>query len=69
VRVAVTGPGGRLGRALMAALGDAPFTGPAGPIGWGLPDYDLDDPGAAARLVKRDRPELVIHAAAWTDTE
>jgi dTDP-4-dehydrorhamnose reductase len=69
VRVAVTGPGGRLGRALMAALGDAPFTGPAGPIGWGRPDYDLDDPGAAARLVGRDRPELVIHAAAWTDTE
>ena len=69
MRVAVTGPGGRLGRALMAALGDAPFTGAAGPIGWGRPDYDLDDPSAAARLVKRDRPELVIHAAAWTDTE
>ncbi len=69
MRVAVTGPGGRLGRALMAALGDAPFTGPAGPLGWGRPDYDLDDPVAAARLVARDRPELVIHAAAWTDTE
>jgi dTDP-4-dehydrorhamnose reductase len=67
--VAVTGPGGRLGRALTAALGDAPFTGPAGPLGWGRPDYDLDDPAAAARLVARDRPELVIHAAAWTDTE
>ncbi len=53
----------------MAALGDAPFTGPAGPLGWGRPDYDLDDPAAAARLVARDRPELVIHAAAWTDTE
>jgi dTDP-4-dehydrorhamnose reductase len=53
----------------MAALGDAPFTGPAGPIGWGRPDYDLDDPAAAARLVARDRPELVVHAAAWTDTE
>ena len=69
MRVAVTGPGGRLGRALMAALGDAPFTGAAGPIGWGRPDFDLDDPSAAARLVQRDRPELVIHPAAWTDTE
>jgi dTDP-4-dehydrorhamnose reductase len=69
MRVAVTGPGGRLGSALMTALGDAPFTGPAGPVGWGRPDYDLDDPGAAARLVQRDRPDLVIHAAAWTDTE
>jgi dTDP-4-dehydrorhamnose reductase len=53
----------------MAALGEAPFTGAAGPTGWGRPDYDLDDPSAAARLVKRDRPELVIHPAAWTDTE
>jgi dTDP-4-dehydrorhamnose reductase len=69
VRVAVTGPGGRLGRALMAALADAPFAGLGGPIGWGRPDYDLDDPAAAGRLVERDRPELVIHAAAWTDTE
>jgi dTDP-4-dehydrorhamnose reductase len=69
MRVAVTGPGGRLGRALMAALGDAPFPGPGGPLGWGRPDFDLDDPGAAARLIERDRPDLVIHAAAWTDTE
>lgn len=69
MRVAVTGPGGRLGRALMTSLADAPFTGPGGPIGWSRPDYDLDDPAAAARLVERDRPELVIHAAAWTDTE
>ena len=30
MRVAVTGAGGRLGRALIAALEDAPFTGPAG---------------------------------------
>ena len=30
VRVAVTGAGGRLGRALVAALADAPFTGPPG---------------------------------------
>ena len=31
MRVAVTGAGGRLGRALVAALADAPFTGPARP--------------------------------------
>ena len=45
MRVAVTGAGGRLGRALIAALADAPFTGLAGPIAWTRPDYDLDDPG------------------------
>ena len=33
VRVAVTGASGRLGSALVAALADAPFTGPAGPVG------------------------------------
>ena len=69
VRVAVTGAGGRLGRALLGALADAPFTGLAGPLPWGRPDYDLDDPLAAERLVARDRPEVVVHAAAWTDVD
>jgi len=69
VRVAVTGAGGRLGRALLGALADAPFTGLVGPLAWGRPDYDLDDPGAAERLVARDRPEVVVHAAAWTDVD
>ena len=36
---------------------------------WRRPDYDLDDPGAAARVVRRDRPSLVIHTAAWTDVD
>jgi dTDP-4-dehydrorhamnose reductase len=69
MRVAVTGAGGRLGRALIAALAGAPFTGLAGPVAWTRPDYDLDDPDAAARLVGRDRPEVVVHAAAWTDVD
>jgi dTDP-4-dehydrorhamnose reductase len=69
VRIAVTGAGGRLGRAMLAALADAPFTGIAGPLAWSRPDYDLDDPGAAARLVARDRPEVIVHAAAWTDVD
>jgi dTDP-4-dehydrorhamnose reductase len=69
MRVAVTGAGGRLGRALLASLADAPFIGIAGPIAWGRPDYDLDDPAAASRLVARDRPEVVVHAAAWTHVD
>jgi dTDP-4-dehydrorhamnose reductase len=69
VKVAVAGAEGRLGRELMRALEDAPFTGPFGPTGWYQPDFDLDDPGAAARVVARDRPEVVIHAAAWTDVD
>jgi len=71
VRIAVTGAGGRLGRALIEALRDAPFTGPRGPIGWSRPAFDLDalDEDAAAALLDRDRPDVVVHAAAWTDVD
>ncbi len=69
MRVAVTGAGGRLGRAVLAALADAPFTGIAGPLAWRRPDYDLDDLAAAERLIERDQPELIVHAAAWTDVD
>ncbi len=69
MRVAVTGAKGRLGRALVAALADAPFTGLAGPLAWTRPDFDLDEPGSAAALIARDRPEAIVHAAAWTDVD
>src|SRR5664279_1853306 len=69
VRIAVTGASGRLGRAILAALADAPFTGISGPLAWSRPDYDLDDVGAAARLIARDQPEVIVHAAAWTDVD
>ncbi len=63
--VAVTGARGRLGRALVKELTSRGFD----PIPWSRPDYDLDDPAAASRLVPRDRPGIVIHAAAWTDVD
>ena len=69
MRVAVTGAGGRLGRALIDALADAPFTGPAGPIAWGRDAFDLDAPDAVEVRLDRDRPEVVVHAAAWTDVD
>lgn len=69
MRVAVTGAGGRLGRALIAALEEAPFSGPAGPTAWTRADFDLDAPGGIGRLLARDRPEVVINAAAWTDVD
>jgi len=69
MRIAVTGAGGRLGSALIDALADAPFTGPAGPLGWGRDAFDLDAPDAVAERLDRDRPEVVIHAAAWTDVD
>jgi dTDP-4-dehydrorhamnose reductase len=69
MRVAVTGANGRLGRALTAALDDAPFTGPAGPTGWTRADLDLDAPAGVEAALDRDRPEVVIHTAAWTDVD
>src|SRR4051794_2350612 len=71
MRVAVTGAGGRLGRALIGALEDAPFTGLTGLIAWARHDFDLDDatPATVDRLLDRDRPEVVVHAAAWTDVD
>lgn len=71
MRVAVTGARGRLGSALIRALEEAPFTGPSGPIAWSRPELDLDTVtrDAADRLIVRDRPEVVVHAAAWTDVD
>lgn len=69
MRVAVTGATGRLGRALVTALEDAPFTGPAGPIAWGRAAFDLDAPDGINERLDRDRPEVVVHAAAWSDVD
>lgn len=69
MRVAVTGAAGRLGSALVAALEDAPFTGPGGPIGWDRAAFDLDQPHGIGALLDRDRPDVVVHAAAWSDVD
>jgi dTDP-4-dehydrorhamnose reductase len=69
MRVAVTGSTGRLGSALMTALADAPFTGPAGPTAWTRADFDLDAPDGVETILDRDRPEVVVHCAAWTDVD
>jgi len=69
MRVAVTGAAGRLGSALIAALADAPFTGPGGPIAWRRDAFDLDAPGEIGSRLDRERPEVVVHAAAWTDVD
>lgn len=63
--MAVTGANGRLGRALLDALGREEIEA----IPWYRADYDLDDPGAAARVVEGGRPDTVIHSAAWTDVD
>jgi dTDP-4-dehydrorhamnose reductase len=67
MRVAVTGAGGRLGRALLRVLDEAPFV--AEVLAWDLPVHDLDDPASAERLVSAASPDAVIHTAAWTDVD
>ncbi|CAN5853140.1 dTDP-4-dehydrorhamnose reductase [soil metagenome] len=57
--IAVTGAGGRLGRALLAAA-------PQDTLGWSRAEYDLDDRGRATHLLAAARPSLVVHAAAMT---
>ena len=71
MRVAVVGVNGRLGHALLEALGDAPFIGTRGPIGWDQPELDLDTltEATAGAFLDAERPEVVIHAAAWTDVD
>lgn len=69
MRVAVTGSGGRLGSALVAALRLAPLAGPDGPASWTKADFDLDAPGGIGDLLDASRVELVVHAAAWTDVD
>ena len=71
MRVAVVGVVGRLGRALVQALEEAPFTGFRPPIGWDQPELELDTVTAASfgALLDRERPEVVIHTAAWTDVD
>lgn len=60
--IAVTGASGRLGTALLAAAGPTA-------VGWGRPEFDLDRPASSAELFERDRPRLVLHAAAMTDVD
>lgn len=69
MRVAVTGSNGRLGRAMIEALEESPYTGPAGPVAWTRADFDLDDPQDPGPLLDRARIEVVVHAAAWTDVD
>lgn len=69
MRVAVTGASGRLGQAVVSALEAAPFSGPFGPIAWSRAIFDLDAPDGLGALLDRDRPEVVVHCAAWTDVD
>lgn len=58
-RLLLTGGSGRLGRELRVLLPDA-----AAPT---RAELDVTDPGSVAAAVARHRPDVVVHAAGWTD--
>ena len=70
MRVAVTGAGGRLGSALVSRLGAGATTDqPTKILAWTRAEFDLDEPAPIGELMATARPDLVVHAAAWTDVD
>ena len=66
MRIAVTGAGGRLGKALVRAL---EASGSHEALRWTRADFDLDDPVPIDALLDAAAPDVVVHAAAWTDVD
>jgi dTDP-4-dehydrorhamnose reductase len=62
MRILITGGRGQLGRALQESLAQHQVSI------LDLPEMDVTDPEAVRLALDELRPELVIHAAAWTDT-
>jgi dTDP-4-dehydrorhamnose reductase len=63
MRVLVTGAGGQVGTDLVAALSDDEV------VALGHADLDVGDEGACVRVVEEAAPEVVVHAAAFTDVD
>jgi dTDP-4-dehydrorhamnose reductase len=60
--VLVTGAGGQIGRAALRELGDRG-------VGLRHAELDVTDAAAVHAAVERYQPELILHAAAWTDVD
>jgi dTDP-4-dehydrorhamnose reductase len=65
MRLAVTGATGRLGGAVVASGRRQGVK----VLPWTRVDFDLDEPQTAELAVEHDRPDVVIHCAAWTDVD
>jgi len=63
VRIFITGNKGQLGRTLHAALAEHTLSG------CDLPELDVTDRAAIGAAVADFGPDMVIHAAAWTDVD
>jgi dTDP-4-dehydrorhamnose reductase len=65
MKLLVTGAAGMLGRDVMLAAGNAGHQ----VIGFGHAELDVVDEAAVAAKVEAERPDVVIHCAAWTDVD
>lgn len=63
MRVFITGCKGQLGRALYEALTAHTLAG------CDLPEVDITDRAAISTAIRAFAPDIVIHAAAWTDVD
>ena len=63
MRIYITGSKGQLGRALMRRLAHYDL------LGVDLPEVDLTDLGTARSSIAAFRPDVIIHAAAYTDVD
>jgi dTDP-4-dehydrorhamnose reductase len=63
MRIYITGSKGQLGRALMRRLAHYDL------LGVDLPEVDLTDLGAARSSIAAFKPDIIIHAAAYTDVD
>jgi dTDP-4-dehydrorhamnose reductase len=61
IRIAVTGAGGQLGRELINLKDDSVEW-----IGWTRHDLDITDEAQCRRRLEEEKPDAVIHAAAYT---
>lgn len=61
MKVLVTGAGGQLGRALLACAPDHPHV-----VAATSAELDISDRAAVLAFVERERPELILNAAAYT---
>lgn len=64
MRIAVTGGGGQLGRALVAVLG-----GVHDVRAWTRAEVDITDGTMVMDAVMATRPDAIVHAAAWIDVD
>ena len=63
MRILVTGAGGQLGRAVVAALGDRDV------VAADRAALDVGDRDAVVGAITSLRPDVIVHAAAWTDVD